>query len=180
MNTNKNIVKAIFLLAIAATLGLTACKKDKEKQYTQMRVSMHDAPGDFQEVNVEVKEVQVHHEVDGWITMPTNAGVYDLLTLQNDISVVLVNNDSIPVGVINQMRLILGDSNYVMVDSVYHNLATPSAEQTGLKFNLNHDFQANETYEVVIDFDAAKSIVIKGNGSYSLKPVIKVDSIIQL
>lgn len=180
MKSHTNTIKAFLLIATAATLGLTACNKDKEKQYTNMRVSMVDAPGDFQEVNVQVTEVQVHHEVDGWITMPTNAGVYDLLTLQNDISAVLVNNDSIPVGVINQMRLILGDSNYVMVDSVYHSLATPSAEQTGLKFNLNYDFQANETYEIVIDFDAEKSIVRKGNGTFSLKPVIKVDSIIQL
>lgn len=177
MNTTNNYLKAFLLIAVAATLGLTACNKDKDRQYTNMRVKMIDAPGDFQEVNVEVLEVQVHHEMDGWISMPTNAGVYDLLTLQNDISAVLVNNDSIPVGVINQMRLILGDSNYVMVDSVYHNLATPSAEQTGLKFNLNHDFQANETYEITIDFDAEKSIVRKGNGTFSLKPVIKIDTI---
>lgn len=28
-------------------------------------------------------------------------------------------------------------------------------------------------YRIVIDFDAASSIVVKGNGSYSLKPVVR-------
>lgn len=50
----------------------------------------------------------------------------------------------------------------------------PSNLQTGLK--LIHPFEiiAGETIELTIDFNAEKSIIKTGNGSYKLKPVIKV------
>ncbi|MGV3613121.1 MAG: DUF4382 domain-containing protein [Fluviicola sp.] len=172
-------MKTIYLMVVLVSVGMfgisTGCKK-KEGD-SRVTVRMVDAPGDFQQVNVEVLQVQVHHSGQGWINLPTVAGVYDLLTLQNDVSATLVNAGTLPAGDLQQFRLILGDENTVMVDSLYFPLATPSAQQSGLKINLNSNFAPNTAYEVVLDFDAAKSIVTQGNGSYSLKPVIKVLSI---
>lgn len=145
-----------------------------------MTVKMKDAPGDFQQVNVEVLQVEVHHANQGWVSLPTNQGVYDLLTLQNDVTTVLVNQGTLPAGHIDQFRLVLGANNTVMVDSLIFPLATPSAQQSGLKINVNSDFAPNHTYEMLIDFDAAQSIVQQGNGSYLLKPVIGVAAVIQL
>ena len=142
-----------------------------------MTVKMADAPGDFQQVNVEELQVQVNHSGQGWVDLPTNAGIYDLLTLQNDVSATLVDVGVLPSGHLNQFRMILGDDNTVMVDSVYYPLSTPSAQQSGLKINLDTDFAPNTQYELLLDFDAHNSIVTQGNGSYSLKPVIKVMAI---
>jgi len=172
----KTIVYFVALVSVGMLGISTGCKKKSEGN-SQMTVKMVDAPGDFQQVNVEVLQVQVHHSGQGWVNLPTNAGVYDLLTLQNDVSTTLVNAGSLPSGHLEQFRLILGDENNVMIDSVYYPLATPSAQQSGLKINLNADFAPNTLYELVLDFDAANSIVIQGNGAYSLKPVIKVLSI---
>ena len=72
-----------------------------------------------------------------------------------------------------QMRLILGSGNEIMVDSLLHDLETPSAQQSGLKFNIHANLTAGVVYTLWIDFDAARSIVHKGNGKYSLKPVIR-------
>src|SRR5690606_31685127 len=47
------------------------------------------------------------------------------------------------------------------------------AMQSGLKFNIHQDLAVNGVYRMWIDFDAARSIVEQGNGSYSLKPVIR-------
>ena len=116
-------------------------------------------------------------EEEGWITLDTKSGIYDLLKLQDGVLADLVEDEDIPVGKIGQMRLVLGSDNEVMVDSVYFDLATPSAQQSGLKFNLNQEFKAKTEYDILIDFDAEKSIVIQGNGSYSLKPNIKVISV---
>lgn len=161
---------------IAGMLVVSAgCKKSEGE--SRMTVKMVDAPGDFQQVNVEVLQVQVHHAGAGWIDLPTNAGVYDLLTLQNDVSATLVDVGTLPSGHLNQFRLILGSNNYVMVDSLIYPLSTPSAQQSGLKMNLNFDFAPNELYQLLIDFDAQNSIVTQGNGGYSLKPVLKVLSI---
>lgn len=171
-------MKTVYLVVLVS-VGLLAfsagCKKDVGK--SRMTVKMVDAPGDFQQVNVEVLQVQVNVSGEGWVSLPTNAGVYDLLTLQNDVSATLVNVGVFPAGRLNQLRLILGNQNTVMVDSVSYPLATPSAQQSGLKINLKSDFAPNQAYQVFLDFDAQNSIVTQGNGSYSLKPVIKVLSI---
>ena len=53
-------------------------------------------------------------------------------------------------------------------------METPSAQQSGLKFNIHATLEPGVTYEMFIDFDAARSVVEKGNGAYSLKPTLKV------
>lgn len=170
-------MKAIVAVGLVVAMGLTFSSCNKEKGNSTMSVRMVDAPGDFQQVNVEVLGVEVHHDGQGWVSLPTVTGVYDLLTLQNDVSAVLVNTGQIPAGNVSQFRLILGANNTVMVDSTLYDLATPSAQQSGLKINVGYNFQPNETYELTLDFNAGNSIVQQGNGSYSLKPVLKILSI---
>lgn len=165
------------VLAVAA-VALLGCKKPENMG--RLTVKMTDAPGDFEQVNVDIREVEVNVSGHGWVSLPTNQGVYDLLTLQNDITTVLVNEGELPAGHLSQFRLILGGSNTVKVDGMYFPLATPSAQQSGLKINLNADVSPNETYELLIDFDAGESIVEEGNGGYSLKPVIKLEGIVEL
>lgn len=166
----------IFAGCLIGSIGLFGCDK-KEEGASRLTVKMIDAPGDYQQVNVEVLQVKVNHETAGWIDLPTVAGVYDLLTLQNDVSVTLVDVGNLPAGKINQLRLVLGSNNTIMVDSLVYPLSTPSAQMSGLKINLNHQFFPNQLYQLVLDFEAGTSIVEQGNGEYSLKPVIKVASI---
>jgi len=170
----------IRLCTLLTTAFIFAAGCSKDGRHTQLTVRMKDAPGDFQKVNVEVLRVEVHHAGSGWIALSTNQGIYDLLTLQYDVTTVLVNEGTLPAGEINQMRLILGSNNTVMVDSVYYPLKTPGAQQSGLKINVNTTFDADETYELLIDFDAQKSVIKQGNGDYSLKPVITVAGIVEL
>ena len=54
-------------------------------------------------------------------------------------------------------------------------LETPSAQQSGLKLNLNTELEAGFSYTFILDWDVQKSIVKAGNsGIYNLKPVIRV------
>ncbi len=45
-----------------------------------------------------------------------------------------------------------------------------------MKLNLHADLQEGITYKILLDFDVARSIVSKGSGAYSLKPVIRAVS----
>ena len=54
-------------------------------------------------------------------------------------------------------------------------LDTPSAQQSGLKLKANIDVPAGKVVDFVLDFDACKSVVKRGNsGKYNLKPVVTV------
>jgi hypothetical protein len=60
-----------------------------------------------------------------------------------------------------------------MIDSQMIKLTTPSAQQSGLKINIHQDINEGVLYKMLLDFDAARSIVETGNGKYMLKPVIR-------
>ena len=174
---NYSITRLCAVVATSAFLMLSCSEEGKQSQLT---IKMKDAPGEFQEVNVELLSVEVHHRKKGWIALSTNQGIYDLLTLQYNVSAVLVENSSFPSGEVDNIRLILGSNNTVKVDDDYHALQTPSAEESGLKIHINASLDPNENYELLIDFDAKKSIVHHGNGDYSLKPAITLAEMVEL
>lgn len=162
-----------FLIPICLILG--SCSED-EAGNARLIVRLIDAPADYQEVNVDIQgiEVNVAENGNGWNELEdTNTGVYNLLELTNGLSVVLADTE-IPAGFISQIRLILGDENTLKMDDTIHELSTPSGQQSGLKIQLNTTLTAGITYEIFLDFDAARSVVEAGNsGKYNLKPVIR-------
>ncbi|HTL81970.1 MAG TPA: DUF4382 domain-containing protein [Bacteroidia bacterium] len=139
-----------------------------------IRVVLKDAPASYQQVNVEIRQVSVHMDGGPWIDLPTQAGIYDLLLLQNGIDSTLVTSAQLPAGTITQMRLLLGSHNTVMADSVLYDLAVPSGLQTGLKLPGPITVPGNTSIVVTLDFVANESVIETGNGSYQLKPVIRV------
>jgi len=102
-------------------------------------------------------------------------GIYNLLDFRNGIDTVLAATD-LPAGTLSQMRLILGDSNSVVVNGQSYPLKTPSAQESGLKFNIHATLTGGIVYRLWIDFDGARSIVSTGSGKYILKPVIRTYS----
>jgi Domain of unknown function (DUF4382) len=156
----------LFLCACFLNLG---CNKDSNS--TTLTVRLADGPADYQQVNVEVKEVDVNFTGDttSWKALPTNAGVYDLLKLQNGVDTLLASA-SVPTGTLRQIRLILGTNNTVMVNNTTYPLSVPSGTETGYKIDLTKNLSGSQT--VVIDFHAAPSIVPIAFNTYQLKPVL--------
>lgn len=164
---------------LAALLLVGGCSKQSENGPSKLEVRLVDAPGDYAAVNVDVQKVQIHvsddDQEDGWQTLPlVRPGVYNLLDYTNGSSALLTSADY-PAGRISQIRLILGPNNTLTLrDGRTVALNTPSGQQSGLKLKIDADLQANVTYQLVLDFDVAKSVVARGNsGQYNLKPVIR-------
>ena len=164
---------ALIVLAILMTLGFVACQKDKNDEGTAtLRIKLTDAPANYEEVNVDIQGVEIHSDADGWIPLTTNAGVYDLLDYVNGTDTLLAS-DELPAGTVSEIRLKLGNNNSIKVDGQIYPLTTPSAQQSGLKLKLHTVLEDDVTYVILLDFDAAKSVVETGNGKYILKPVIR-------
>lgn len=159
---------------LSLSIVLFSCADDNEQARLSIRLT--DGPGDYEEVLIDVQEVKINVSDDddsGWQSLQsTRKGIYNLLDFSNGIDTLLVD-EFLPAGKISQMRLVLGSENKVKIDGEYYDLATPSAQQSGLKFNIHTELKDGITYKLWIDFDAGRSIVKKGNGSYSLKPVIR-------
>lgn len=158
------------ILLATVCIGCSESEPEGEEAHIQFRLT--DMPGEYQEVNIDILAVEVKLN-DTLIRLSTNQGVYNLLEFVNGKDTLLVD-DQLPSGFISQIRLILGEENTVMIDSMLYDLKTPSAQQSGLKLNVHEDLIAGQSYAYVIDFVVEKSIVETGNGKYILKPVIRV------
>lgn len=163
---------------VILSLIFIQCSEDNVNLTTPISIRLTDAPAQYDQVNIDIQSIQINSSDDestddGWVEMTLlNPGIYDLLEFNNGIDTLLVNQE-MPSGTVSQMRLILGDSNSVMIDSISYELDTPSAQTSGLKFQIHDDFLSGIDYKLWIDFDAARSIVETGNGKYKLKPVIR-------
>lgn len=152
-----------------------------------LHVAMTDAPAcGFDHVFVTVSKVRVNASTaagdndGGWtdIALPTPQRV-DLLSLTNGVLFDL-GRAPLPAGQYQQIRLVLsanqGNSlaNAVVVSGTTAELplATPSATQSGYKIIQPFTVPANTLVDLILDFNACKSIVQQGNGGYSLKPVV--------
>lgn len=166
-------------LAGALALGLAACGSSSSNDGpARINVRLVDAPGDYVQLFLDVREVQINGP-DGWQTLGTwTGGPIDLLTLTNGVSETLAENAPIAAGHYGQMRLLLGPNNTVVVDGIAEPqpLKVPSGMQSGVKLNVNFDVEPGTTKDVFIDFDAHKSIFVHRAGNsdqYILRPVVR-------
>ena len=173
------VVASAFIVSLVSLLIFISCKKNGTGDGTAtLQVYLTDDPGDYQAVYIDVKDVQINVTGDdnnGWISLQgVNAGVYDLLRLVNDEDTILAEAQ-IPSGRLHQIRLVLGTENYVKFHGTTEliKLETPSAQQSGLKLNVQEDVTDERMYKIVLDFDVAKSIVNTGGNKYILKPTIR-------
>lgn len=147
-----------------------------------LEVLLHDAPANYEEVNVFIESVEVNNaDADtGWVEINSPQQSYDLLELTNGATEVL-GSTQLEAGTYEQIRLILSrDGHNVVVDGTQHNLFVPSGQETGIKLEVNAEIEPDITYTLLLDFDAARSVVERGNQQsgieYLLKPVISASN----
>lgn len=152
-------------------------------------VSLTDAPAcGFDAVNVTVNKVRVNQSASasdtdaGWTDIVLSpAKKINLLNLTNG-TLESLGQTSLAAGHYTQLRLVLdantgtGLANSVVPTggTAEKSLDTPSAVQSGIKLVGEFDVAAGQRVDLVLDFNACKSVLTKGNGTYALKPVIKV------
>jgi hypothetical protein len=176
-------LKNLFSIASLSliTLAVVSCQKNSGSSSStkpRLQVRLTDGPADVKEVWVDIREVKIKMSDTSEITVGgAHPGVYNLLDLTNGKDTILADAE-IPAGSISQIRLVLGDNNYIITNSGQKiSMTTPSAQQSGLKVQIKQDVTGGVLYRLILDFDAGKSIVKAGNsGKYILKPVLRIIS----
>ncbi|MDX3907935.1 MAG: DUF4382 domain-containing protein [Pigmentiphaga sp.] len=178
-------------MGCAGVVGLTACGGGDDSSAPAqgtLQVSMTDAPAcGFDNVYVTVSKIRVNGNPDadesgsGWVDIPvTPARRIDLLSLTNGVLATL-GKAALPAGEYQQIRLVLAPTagqpyaNAVVQtggDGAEIALSTPSAAQSGYKIIRPFTVAPDTLTDLVLDFDACRSIVARGNGGFNLKPVV--------
>lgn len=180
--------KLAYAMGLMASALLAACGGGGDGPQPQgtLKLSMTDAPSCYKKVEVTVEKVRVHKGSNvgdgqpGWEEIvPPNAPVkIDLLQLTNG-ALKDLGSAQVDVGTYRDMRLVLSDeagaNTVTLLNGTTHELTTPSGQTSGIKLRTSFDVAEGATTDLVLDFDACKSVVKAGNsGEYILKPVIRL------
>lgn len=194
------------LLAFTLALGTLVGCSDSALGPGEGRISvrMTDAPFPFDEVasidmfvvRVEAKaqptsEADVALDVedaesDGWIVLATPNDQFNLMELRNGATVFL-GDEAVPVGAYHSIRLILDTeqssvtlkNGMVLTATSTPSIKFPSAGRSGIKVLFTEPILVTEgeTVDVLLDFDAELSFVLRGatigQNGLLFTPVIK-------
>jgi hypothetical protein len=151
-----------------------------------LSIKLVDNPGDYDHVFIDIQDVRIKYDNgsseendNDWLSIGViEPGIYDLLELTGGVNLPLVDNESIEAGTLEQIRLVLGEDNTIVLhgETEARPLSTPSAQQSGLKVMVDQEIIAGFDYNFILDFDVDESIVVAGNsGNIILKPVLRAN-----
>lgn len=179
----QKILSIPFVLLLTVMVVFTGCDSPfgtgDDSDTGTMEVMLHDAPADYEAVNVFIERIEVNNaEQDtGWVEIGAPQQSYNLLELTNG-AMAQLGDAELETGTYEQIRLILSEGGHnVVIDGESHDMFVPSGPQTGIKLNVNAEIEPGITYTLLLDFDANRSVVERGNQQqgmeYLLKPVIR-------
>jgi hypothetical protein len=198
----KHLLRACLGLSLIIIL-LFACQKEKSindgvvpEGQQRVKIFLSDNPVNFDAVYVDIQQVIVQVIPDScrgrdnnnndcyddneyrcsiWDTLDIRAGVYNLLSLSNGTDTLLANGLTLS-GRVNKIKLVLGDNNSVVIDSVSYPLSLWGSQHTVTLQVKGADIDELTPAELQLwlDFDAGGSIVRVSNNRFVLKPKIKI------
>jgi len=174
MKRKHNMILTYCIILSSVLAGCDSSSEPAETTGT-FNVRITDAPAAFDAVNITFSEVSVIQSGGDPIVVSDSVQTINLIEWSNGLSTPL-GSIELEAGTYNQIRLII-DSASVMIDGVESAVTVPSGAQTGLKLTHQFTLEAGSTYNLMIDFDASRSVVITGpkaSPSYNLKPTIRL------
>lgn len=181
-----------FAAAFLISTGLTGCKVFSSGGTVSLSIT--DSPIDASNVSgvwITVKEIQYHRsDTTGWVSMEGFQGPQKINLLElTDGSSKLLGELNLYAGHYTQIRFILDIEEMSANGSVPQNpgcyisfndglpdapLFVPGSGVSGYKAVGAFDVPVNGTVSITADFDVRKAVVKMGNGSYILKPTIRL------
>lgn len=149
------------LLALLGAIGFAGC--DDDPATGRVHLVLGDAPYpvdmiESAEVSVEAIRVHISEGGNGWETLPFTPKTFDLLDLQNGVTAELVDAE-VPVGNLDEVRLVISSGQIVLTDGRTMALTVPSGASSGLKIKVRPPItiQGDLTSDVLLDMDVSRS-----------------------
>jgi len=191
-----------FGIILIPVLLIISCRKEKTDSnipegQQRVRIRLSDNPVNFDAVYVYIQQVIVQIIPDScrgrgdrngndcfdddefrcsvWDTLDIRPGIYNLLDLSNGADTLLATGLTLE-GRINKIKLVLGNSNSVVIDSVSYPLSLWNNNHTVTIQVKGHDIIeiTPDDLQLWLDFDAGGSIVRVSNNHFVLKPRLRI------
>ena len=205
----RNLWKISAITSVYLLLSACGGGGGSDESTGSISVSVTDAPApDDAEVCIHFSGITLHHSDGDRISIPFDPSSYvddtgacienvppgapppanpadnavNLSSLQGVLSVALADSVEVKAGFYNWIRLDVDESlSYVRDSGGQKDLKCPSCdgEKSGLKLNRGITVPAGGEAEFMIDIDLAKSLNLKPDGNYQLRPTLRLVNLIE-
>ena len=155
-------IKTLFLLTVVLTIS--SCTKDDiedNSQLTQITVKLKSSNQSQSKVYFDIQGVQIRigenpNSNSSWKSLNTiNQGVFNVSDLKEDNTLMLVDDFEVEATYVYEIRLVLGDNNFMDINHVLHSLDLGNAKPSNL---IETQLNSKRRYDMVIDIDLDKSV----------------------
>lgn len=172
------ILGAIYFIGMSSrNKSDTASQMGNESGATGRVVfSVTDAAVDMKnvsEININIRQLDVHSAASGWITVSTSPQSYDLLELNASGEWKLLAEAELPAGSYDQVKLTVDDALITTKAGVVEETKMPSNE---LVLRTTFVVKEDQSTSVNFDFLADQSLHVAQNGEYVFAPVVKTET----
>lgn len=161
-------ISRLTIILCVLTIIFNCSSEDSNQNFKFERatvdVKLSSTYSKYEAVNVEILDIHLlviddKSAPNCWLSLnAVNRGIYNLLDLKEGFEAQLVNNLKIPVGDIFELKLILGDSNSIVMDGKTLPLVMNSVHEHGLEVRLEHHLVSEANYSISLDFNIEQSI----------------------
>jgi len=179
-------MKKLMLNALAASLVLCfgACEKNEDpvnnEEGGSMDVYMTDAPANYEAILMSVSEVEVYSNSEGWVRLNASGETFNILDFNNGNTKRVATANQLDIGLYTKLRVHFNQD--IQLETV-HDIKLLNGQSQGsfqlewmssntIELEINESVEAGNRAEVIIDFDAAKSIVENGE-KFLIRPVLR-------
>lgn len=155
------------VLTFIILLSATSCSKEdlgRDQDFAAITVSLKSIGGEVDEVFLDFEDVQVKIKEDGnlpsaWISLNTiNTGNHNVSDFRGESELLLVDHFEIRPAYIYEIRLVLGDNNFINLNETLINLEITENENAMPTNLVRSNFNGNHIYQIVINLDLNESI----------------------
>ncbi|MDB5204421.1 MAG: hypothetical protein JWP09_449 [Candidatus Taylorbacteria bacterium] len=184
MNNNNNNLAGVIIgavIVIVAIGGVFWYQNEKVVNDTNanggsLYVGITDATMDIKnvdEVNMEVKKVELHSATNGWVTASSDSKSYNLLALNAEGKTELYAKTKVVAGTYDRVRVTLGDTVVKTKSNGNVKAYSPSNQ---VVMNMKVNVKSEGDSQVSLDFLADKSLHVTSDNKYVFAPVVNAKS----
>ncbi|MBF8151260.1 DUF4382 domain-containing protein [Winogradskyella sp. F6397] len=164
----------IVTFACIVLLCTTSCSKEElnnDEHLAGVSVSLKSATKNLNPVflDIEAIEVRVKEDVDvpsAWVSLDLmDAGIHNVSGLNNDSELLLVDHFEIKPVHIFEIRLVLGDNNFMDINEVLVSLDIKEKGNATPSNLVTSELERNHLYDISINLDIDESIWFDDNES---------------
>jgi hypothetical protein len=166
------IKQSLMLVALLAFVAM-GCNKNK----SDLSVKMTDSPGNYARMQVEIENVEVYTESEGWVALESETQSVNVVELNNGATAELANSSDIEAGTYTKARVNFGTDCYVETYDQSGNTHRKELKFDGdgvIEVEMNKEIIASSSNEVILDFDVQESVEEQPGDTFKFEPQMKV------